>query len=157
MDFRQIQDLIKMINKSNIGELSIEEKDFKLTIKQKEDKVVTVAAAPLQAYPVAPSAPAPSGSPAAPSAAPAAIAKADNLVTINSPMIGTFYRKPGPDKALFVEVGDEVSPGKVVCIIEAMKLFNEIESEVSGKIVKILVEDSSPVEYDQPLFLVEPA
>jgi acetyl-CoA carboxylase biotin carboxyl carrier protein len=156
MDFRQIQDLIKMINKSNIGELSIEQKDFKITIRQKEDKVVTVAAAPTQpmAIPVA-AAPAAVAAPAAPAAAPAA--KADNLITINSPMIGTFYRKPGPDKPLFVEVGDEVSPGKVVCIIEAMKLFNEIESEVSGKVVKILVEDASPVEYDQPLFLVEPA
>lgn len=156
MDFRQIQDLIKMINKSNIGEVSIEQKDFKITIKQKEDKVVTVSAAPVQQVAL----PAPSYAPqaAAPAAAaPAAPAKADNLITINSPMIGTFYRKSGPDKPVFVEVGDEVSPGKVVCIIEAMKLFNEIESEISGKIVKILVEDASPVEYDQPLFLVEPA
>ena len=157
MDFRQIQDLIKMINKSNIGELSIEEKDFKITIKQKEDKVVTVAAAPVQAYPVAQTAPAPAAAPVAAPAAAGPAPKADNLITINSPMIGTFYRRSGPDKPLFVEVGDEVSSGKVVCIIEAMKLFNEIESEVSGKIVKILVEDASPVEYDQPLFLVEPA
>lgn len=158
MDFRQIQDLIKMINKSNIGEVSIEQKDFKITIKQKEDKVVTVAAAPVQqvALPAqAYAAPAAAPAASAPAAAPAA--KADNLITINSPMIGTFYRKSGPDKPVFVEVGDEVSPGKVVCIIEAMKLFNEIESEISGKIVKILVEDASPVEYDQPLFLVEPA
>jgi acetyl-CoA carboxylase biotin carboxyl carrier protein len=93
----------------------------------------------------------------APVAAPAADAKEGNYVTIKSPMIGTFYRRPSPDKPLFAEVGDEVSPGKVVCIIEAMKLFNEIESEVSGKIVKILVEDASPVEYDQPLFLVDPS
>jgi len=156
MDFRQIQDLIKMINKSNIGELTIEQKDFKITIRQKEDKVVTVAAAPVQQVAL-PAAAAPAYAPAAPGTAPAAPAKADNLITINSPMIGTFYRRSGPDKPLFVEVGDEVSPGKVVCIIEAMKLFNEIESEVSGKIVKILVEDASPVEYDQPLFLVEPA
>jgi len=155
MDFRQIQDLIKMINKSNIGEVSIEEKDFKITIRQKEDKVVTVAAAPVQqvAYSVPTAAPA-----SGPAATPAvgAAPKADNLITINSPMIGTFYRRSSPDKPLFVEVGDDVSPGKVVCIIEAMKLFNEIESEISGRIVKILVEDSSPVEYDQPLFLVEP-
>ena len=118
--------------------------------------MVTVAAAPVQQVAL-PAAAAPAYAPAAPGTAPAAPAKADNLITINSPMIGTFYRRSGPDKPLFVEVGDEVSPGKVVCIIEAMKLFNEIESEVSGKIVKILVEDASPVEYDQPLFLVEPA
>jgi acetyl-CoA carboxylase biotin carboxyl carrier protein len=93
---------------------------------------------------------------AAPPAATPAAAKADNLVTIKSPMIGTFYRSPGPDKPPFVNVGDDVAPGKVVCIIEAMKLFNEIESEVAGKIVKVLVDDASPVEYDQPLFLVEP-
>ena len=106
-------------------------------------------------------APAPAAAPApAQSAAPApavAPAKADNYITIKSPMIGTFYRRPSPDKPIFAEVGTEVAPGKVVCIIEAMKLFNEIESEISGTIVKILVEDASPVEYDQPLFLVEPA
>jgi acetyl-CoA carboxylase biotin carboxyl carrier protein len=156
MDFRQIQDLIKMVNKSNIGELSIEEKDFRITIRQKEDKVVTVASAPVQANQViAPAPPALDSVPTQSSTAPAA--KTDNLITINSPMIGTFYRKSGPDKPLFVEVGDDVNPGKVVCIIEAMKLFNEIESEVAGRIVKILVEDASPVEFDQPLFLVEPA
>jgi len=147
-----------MVNKSNISELTIEEKDIKITIKQKEDKYVT--AAPMQAVPqmqAMPVAAAPVASaPAA--AAPATPPKAaDNLITIKSPMIGTFYRKPAPDKPNFVEEGDEVRNGKVVCVIEAMKLFNEIESEVSGKIVKILVDDSSPVEYDQPLFLVEPA
>ncbi len=164
MDFRQIQDLIKMINKSNIGELTIEEKDFKITIKQKKDEKVTYAQAPvMQAQPVyaAPMHHAPAQAPSASAGTeekePAATPKADNLLTIKSPMIGTFYRRPSPDKPLFAEVGDEVSPGKVVCIIEAMKLFNEIESEISGKIVKILVEDASPVEYDQPLFLVEPA
>jgi acetyl-CoA carboxylase biotin carboxyl carrier protein len=164
MDFRQIQDLIKMINKSNIGELTIEEKDFKITIKQKKEEKLAYAQAPsLQTspvYAVAPSAPqafAPT-SVAQEAARPAeAAAKTDNLIAIKSPMIGTFYRRPSPDKPLFVEVGDDVNPGKVVCIIEAMKLFNEIESEISGKIVKILVEDASPVEYDQPLFLVEPA
>jgi acetyl-CoA carboxylase biotin carboxyl carrier protein len=162
MDFRQIQDLIKMINKSNIGELTIEEKDFKITIKQKKDEKVTYAAAPAMPAPVYTAAPvqhAPASAPAQAAApeAPAATPKTDNLITIKSPMIGTFYRRPSPDKPLLVEVGDDVNPGKVVCIIEAMKLFNEIESEVSGKIVKVLVEDASPVEYDQPLFLVDPA
>lgn len=159
MDFKQIQELIKMVNKSNISELSIEQDKFKITIKQKDEgqQIVTVPAmAPVQAYapqPVA-QATAPAAQ-AAPAGTPAAPVK-DNLITIKSPMIGTFYRSPGPDKPSFVNVGDEVSAGKPVCIIEAMKLFNEIESEVSGKIVKILVEDASPVEYDQPLFLVEP-
>jgi acetyl-CoA carboxylase biotin carboxyl carrier protein len=149
MDLKQIQDLVKMVNKSNLSELTIEEKDIKITIKQKEDKYIT--AAPMQAMPAAVS-----SAPAA--AAPKAEAKSsDNLITIKSPMIGTFYRKPSPDKPNFVEEGDEVRNGNVVCVIEAMKLFNEIESEVSGRIVKILVEHSSPVEYDQPLFLVEPA
>lgn len=159
MDLKQIQDLVKMVNKSNISELTIEEKDIKITIKQKEDKYVT--AAPMQAIPQMPAMPVAAAAPAASApaaAAPAAAPKAaDNLITIKSPMIGTFYRKPAPDKPNFVEEGDEVRNGKVVCVIEAMKLFNEIESEVSGKIVKILVDDASPVEYDQPLFLVEPA
>lgn len=161
MDFKQIQELIKMINKSNIGEVTIEQKDFKVTIKQKEDQITqVVSAAPVayaapQAAPVAAPAAAPASAPAAPAAKPETAAA--NLITIKSPMIGTFYRKAGPDKPSFVEPGTEVTPGKVVCIIEAMKLFNEIESEVSGKIVKILVDDATPVEYDQPLFLVEPA
>ncbi|WP_336516777.1 acetyl-CoA carboxylase biotin carboxyl carrier protein [Pollutibacter soli] len=158
MDFKQIQDLIKMINKSNIGEVTIEEKEFKITIKQKKDQVLTYAS-PQPVMPVyQPQAPAalPGASPATQAAEPApASAKPENTVVIKSPMIGTFYRKPSPDKPLFIEVGDEVTPGKVVCIIEAMKLFNEIESEVSGKVIKILVDDASPVEYDQPLFLVE--
>jgi acetyl-CoA carboxylase biotin carboxyl carrier protein len=154
MDLKQIHDLIKVVNKSNIGEISIEDKDGKVTIKQKEDKI-TVTSAPAQTVyasaPAAPSAAAPAAS--APAAAPAA----DNLITIKSPMIGTFYRRASPDKPLLAEEGTEVSAGKVVCIIEAMKLFNEIESEVKGTIVKILVEDASPVEFDQPLFLVQPA
>lgn len=163
MDFKQIQELIKMINKSNIGEVSIEEKGFKLTIKQKEEPVQQVIAAPVHAQPMAALAPA---APVAASQAPAtaadkpakaAEAPAGNTVTIKSPMIGTFYRSPSPDKPSFVNVGDDVEPGKVVCIIEAMKLFNEIESEVKGRIIKVLAEDASPVEYDQPLFLVEPA
>ena len=163
MDFKQIQELIKMINKSNIGEVSIEEKGFKLTIKQKEEPVQQLIAAPLQTAPVA-MATAPvqaavqsSAANAAEKPAKAAEAPAGNTVTIKSPMIGTFYRSPSPDKPSFANVGDEIEPGKVVCIIEAMKLFNEIESEVKGRIVKVLVEDASPVEYDQPLFLVEPA
>jgi acetyl-CoA carboxylase biotin carboxyl carrier protein len=161
MDFKQIQELIKMINKSNIGEVSIEEKGFKLTIKQKEEPAINqVIAAPMQAQPVAnmatlptaqPQSPAQSEKPAKPAETPAG-----NTITIKSPMIGTFYRSASPDKPSFVSVGDEIAPGKVVCIIEAMKLFNEIESEIQGKIVKVLVEDASPVEYDQPLFLVEP-
>jgi len=155
MDLKQIHDLIKVVNKSNIGEISIEDKDGKVTIKQKEDKI-TVTSAPAQT--VYASAPAAAPTAAAPVAsAPAAAPAADNLITIKSPMIGTFYRRAAPDKPLMAEEGTEVSPGKVVCIIEAMKLFNEIESEITGKIVKVLVEDASPVEYDQPLFLVDPS
>ena len=160
MDIKEIQDLIKLINKSNIGELNIERGDFKLNLKQKEDKVMAVSAMPqqvvMQAAPVH-AQPAPAASAATAPAPAAAPAKEDNLVVVKSPMIGTFYRRPGPDKPIFVEVGDEVSVGKVLCIIEAMKLFNEIESEVSGRVVKILVDDASPVEYDQPLFLVDPS
>src|SRR5438445_685427 len=130
MDFKQIQELIKMINKSNIGEVSIEEKGFKLTIKQKEEPVQQVIAAPIQAQPVAAvaSAAAPVAQPAAVLEKPskAAEAPAGNTVTIKSPMIGTFYRSPSPDKSAFINVGDDIEPGKVVCIIEAMKLFNEI-------------------------------
>jgi acetyl-CoA carboxylase biotin carboxyl carrier protein len=163
MDFKQIQELIKMINKSNIGELTVEQKDFRITIKQKEEQVQVVSA-PIQTMPVhtqaiqpiTTQAAAAQATPTTEKAKPQGEGSGGNFVTIKSPMIGTFYRRSGPDKAAFVEVGDEVSTGKVVCIIEAMKLFNEIESEVSGKIVKVLVEDASPVEYDQPLFLVEP-
>ncbi|MBS4042556.1 MAG: acetyl-CoA carboxylase biotin carboxyl carrier protein [Chitinophagaceae bacterium] len=161
MDLKQIHELIKIVNKSNIGEISIEDKDGKVTIKQKEEQVVTVAAAP-QVYNVAPqqhtAAPAPAlpAAPASKSEATAAPAPS-NTITIKSPMIGTFYRKASPDKPPFVEVGTMIEPGKVLCVIEAMKLFNEIESEVKGKIVKVLVDDNSPVEYDQPLFLVEPS
>ncbi|HRN71693.1 MAG TPA: acetyl-CoA carboxylase biotin carboxyl carrier protein [Ginsengibacter sp.] len=157
MDIKQIQELIRLVNKSNIGEVSIEQKDFKITIKQKKDPA-PIYAAPMavQAAPAAVAqAPAPAAPPA-PSAPKAETApKAENTVTIKSPMIGTFYRQPGPDKPVFVNVGDTIEKGQIVCIIEAMKLFNEIESEVSGKIVKVLVEDSQPVEFDQPLFLVE--
>ncbi|HSU27550.1 MAG TPA: acetyl-CoA carboxylase biotin carboxyl carrier protein [Chitinophagaceae bacterium] len=161
MDFKQMQELIKMINKSNIGELTIEQKDFRITIKQKEEQVTQVISAPVQSAPVYTS-PQPAIS-SAPVQSPKdeksrqAETAASNLLTIKSPMIGTFYRRTSPDKPLLVEIGNDVSPGSVVCIIEAMKLFNEIESEVKGKIVKVLVEDASPVEYDQPLFLVEPS
>lgn len=163
MEFKQIQELIKAINKSNISELSIEDGDFKITIKQEnsvgEMQYVTVPAIP-QAMPVmqpvaAPQIAAPQ--PSAAAAQPAATPASDKLVTVKSPMIGTFYRSSAPDKPSFVNVGDDIKQGDVLCIIEAMKLFNEIESEVSGKIVKVLVDDASPVEYDQPLFLVEPA
>jgi len=143
MDLKQIHDLIKVVNKSNIGEISIEDKDGKVTIKQKEEKV-TVTTAPAQMYTSGPAAPVAQAAPSAPTAAPAAPV-ASNLITIKSPMIGTFYRRASPDKPLMAEEGTEVSPGKVVCIIEAMKLFNEIESEVKGTIVKVLVEDASPV------------
>jgi acetyl-CoA carboxylase biotin carboxyl carrier protein len=162
MEYKQIQELIKTINKSNISELSIEEGDFKITIKQEltggmqfvpvsQPVAVPVAPAPQPAISAAP-APAPVAEKAAPQPA----ATASNLITIKSPMIGTFYRSPSPDKPVFVNVGDEVKAGQVLCIIEAMKLFNEIESEVSGRLVKVVADDSSPVEYDQPLFIIEP-
>jgi acetyl-CoA carboxylase biotin carboxyl carrier protein len=163
MDFKQIQELIKLINKSNIGEVTIEEKGFKITVKQKEEHIHQVISAPYQPNQPAPtyaglavSAPATGNAPATNGKKLAEVA-VDNLITIKSPMIGTFYRSSAPDKPSFVNVGDETEPGKVVCIIEAMKLFNEIESEVKGKIVKVLVEDASPVEFDQPLFLVDPS
>ena len=163
MDYKQIQELVKLVNKSNIGELSIEEKDFKICIKQKEEQVqhTIVSAPPVMqaAYPQQMQAvPQPQQNQALSQPSQEINApKTDNLITIKSPMIGTFYKRPSPDKPIFAEVGDEIIPGQVLCIIEAMKLFNEIESEVSGRVVKILVEDASPVEYDQPLFLVEPS
>jgi len=158
MDIKQIQDLIKFVAKSGVNEVSIEEENFKITIKTNQAPTYVTATVPT-ALPqpaqtaVAPTVPTPVETPQ-----PAAAKAEDtsNYVTIKSPMIGTFYRSPSPDKPAFVNVGDEITAGKVVCIVEAMKLFNEIESEVSGKIVKILVDDAQPVEYDQPLFLVEP-
>jgi acetyl-CoA carboxylase biotin carboxyl carrier protein len=160
MDIKQIQELVKLINKTSIGEITIEEDGTRITIKQKKDpsqKIYTQGAAPAYNAPAA-TAQAPVAQAAPATSAPAATPtpKADNLITIKSPMIGTFYRSAGPDKPLFASVGDEVTIGKVVCIIEAMKLFNEIESDVKGTIVKVLVDDASPVEFDQPLFLVEP-
>lgn len=160
METKDIQKLIDFISQSGLDEVNIETSELKLAIKRYSNAApVAVQAQPAYVAPapaVAAPAPAPVAAPATPAAAPAPAAEASNLITIKSPMIGTFYRSPGPDKANFVEVGDEVSTGKVVCIIEAMKLFNEIESEVSGKIVKVLVENATPVEFDQPLFLVEP-
>lgn len=161
MDIKQVQELIRFVSKSGVNEVSIEEKDFKITIKTNQTPTVVNATIPA---PVLPSAPAPQPTPvaaqpaaSAPAASPAPAAENSNYITIKSPMIGTFYRSSSPDKAAFANVGDEVKAGQVICIIEAMKLFNEIESEVSGRIVKVLVENASPVEYDQPLFLVEPA
>ena len=167
MNITQIQDLIKFVAKSGVSEVEIEQKDFKITIKTpagKKEVQVIAAPAPTYAPPALPAAPAAApAAPAAPAPAPAAAAPAPaagsdaKSVTIKAPMIGTFYRAAGPGKPVFVNVGDEVKPGKTICIIEAMKLFNEIESEVSGKIVKVLVDDAKPVEYDQPLFLVDPS
>jgi acetyl-CoA carboxylase biotin carboxyl carrier protein len=159
MDIKQIQELVKLINKTSIGEITIEEDGKKVTIKQKNDPVQNIIAAPAN-YSQPTAAPVAATAPAAPVAAPPAATpapKTDNFITIKSPMIGTFYRQAGPGKPVFANVDDAVTPGKVVCIIEAMKLFNEIESEVKGRIVKVLVDDASPVEYDQPLFLVDPS
>ena len=164
MDINQIQELIRLVSKSKVTEFILKEGDFKLIIRNQTN--AESAAAPAVAFPPPPpmmtmSAPPPPPPPpvAAPvAAAQEAVPAADaNMLTIKSPMVGTFYRSAGPDKAPFVKVGDAVDVGNTVCIIEAMKLFNEIESDVKGKIVKVLVEDASPVEYDQPLFLVEPA
>lgn len=160
MNLNEIQDLIKFVAKSGVSEVEIEKKDFKLVIKAEKkaaDAPIIVQATAPAAAPVAVAAPAPAAAPA-PVAAPTPAAADDSkLITIKSPMIGTFYRSAGPDKDAFVSVGQSISQGDTICIIEAMKLFNEIESEVAGKIVKVLVDDASPVEYDQPLFLVEPA
>ena len=158
MDIKQIQDLIKFVAKSGVNEVSLEEKDFKITIKTNQEPTYVTATVPSPVAPPQPTAtPAPVPTPPAAPATNAPAAEQSNLITIKSPMIGTFYRAAGPDKPLFVNVGDEIAPGKVLCIVEAMKLFNEIESEVSGKIVKILVNDAEPVEFDQPLFLVDPS
>lgn len=157
MDIKQIQELIKFVSRSGVNEVAIEQENFKITIKTNQAPVYVNAALPAAAAP----------QPVAPAAAPAATIEAkapstpaaddtSKYITIKSPMIGTFYRSASPDKPSFANVGDEIGTGKVICIIEAMKLFNEIESEVSGRIVKVLVDNASPVEYDQPLFLVEP-
>ncbi|NVJ67822.1 MAG: acetyl-CoA carboxylase biotin carboxyl carrier protein [Gammaproteobacteria bacterium] len=162
MDIKEIQNLIKFVAKSGANEVRLEMEDVKLTIKTGPGKTETtiVQAAPTVANAPQPVAPSLVATPQA-AETPAAPSKADvdesKYVEIKSPIIGTFYRKPSPDKPSFVEVGTEISSGDTVCVIEAMKLFNEIESEISGKIVKVLVDDSSPVEFDQPLFLVDPS
>lgn len=175
MKLTEIQDLIKFVARAGVTEVEIEQKDFKLTIKsempkgrgKKEEQVVQTIQVPaampqamVQAAPVAASAPAPAPAAApapAPAPAPTPAEDTSNLIEVKSPMIGTFYRRPSPDKDVFAEVGDVIKPGDTVCVIEAMKLFNEIEAEVQGKIVKVLVDDNSPVEYDQPLFLIDPS
>jgi acetyl-CoA carboxylase biotin carboxyl carrier protein len=162
MDLKEIQNLIKFVSNSGVAEVKLETGDVKITIRTtlegNSQDITYVQQAPMQqaiqqAAPVAPAAIAPAA------AAPVETALEDNskYITIKSPMIGTLYRKPAPDKPMFVEVGSIISKGDVVCVVEAMKLFNEIESEISGKIVKVLVDDSSPVEFDQPLFLVDPS
>jgi acetyl-CoA carboxylase biotin carboxyl carrier protein len=166
MEFKQIQELIKAINKSNISELTVEEGEFKITIKQAQSTETSFVAVqtPMQMPQMMPqampqqqiAAPQQSSAASSPSAPAQPAQDNGNAITVKSPMIGTFYRSPSPDKPSFVNVGDEIKAGQVVCIIEAMKLFNEIESEISGRIVKVLADDASPVEYDQPLFLVEP-
>lgn len=160
MDLKQIQELIKAVNKSELNELSIKDGEFEITIKQNQQQEGTQVVHVQAPQPVQASAPAAAPAPqaAAPvETKPAAPAADSNLITVKSPMIGTFYRSAKPGEPPFVNVGDNINEGDPICIVEAMKLFNEIESEVSGKIVKVLVDDASPVEYDQPLFQVEPA
>ncbi len=161
MDLKDIQNLIKFVAKSGASEVKLEMEDIKITIKTGSDPETTaIQYAPVATHIPQIAAPSAESKPQFENQAAAPAAKADDnskYITIKSPIIGTFYRKPSPDKPLFVEVGQTISEGDVLCIIEAMKLFNEIESEVSGKIVKILVDDSSPVEFDQPLFLVDPS
>jgi len=158
MDIKEIQNLIKFVAKSGASEVKLEMEDIKITIKTGSERTETtiVQAAPVVGLPQV-AAPVTASS-AAEASAPAIVENDDsNYITVKSPIIGTFYRKSSPDKPNFVEVGTDINIGDTVCVIEAMKLFNEIESEVSGKIVKVLVDDSSPVEYDQPLFLVDPS
>ena len=154
MNLNEIQDLIKFVSKSGVSEVEIERKDFKIIIKAeskaKAEQQVVYQAAPAQVA-------APALAPAAPVAETPAVSDDSKYIIVKSPMIGTFYRSTSPDKDPFVSVGSTIQKGSPVCIIEAMKLFNEIESEVAGKIIKVLVDDASPVEYDQPLFLVDPA
>ncbi|MBT8232857.1 MAG: acetyl-CoA carboxylase biotin carboxyl carrier protein [Bacteroidia bacterium] len=166
MNYKEIQDLLKFISKSELAEVRIKEGEFELTVRNKNYSKNKITSAPLMASPTVVSgiqAPAPQETPVAQTPAPAAKAPeapkaeaSDNLLEIRSPIVGTFYRSASPDKPPYVSVGDNVSVGGVVCIVEAMKLFNEIESEVEGKIVKVMVEDASPVEYDQVLYLVDP-
>lgn len=164
MDIKEIQNLIKFVAKSGASEVKLEMEDIKITIKtgsEPADATTSIHYAPMMpqaqqvAMPVVPVTEVAANTPE--SATPTAASEDSKYITIKSPIIGTFYRRPSPDKPLFAEVGKTIAEGDVLCIIEAMKLFNEIESEVSGKIVKILVDDSSPVEFDQPLFLVDPS
>lgn len=167
MDSKEIQSLIKFVSKSGVNEVSIEQGDFKITIKTDHgptEQQYIVQAPPVQQPPVqqmpqqpAPQAPSQPAAPAADASAKPVEDENSKYIEIKSPMIGTFYRKPSPDKDPFVSVGDSIKVGDVICVVEAMKLFNEIESEVSGKVVKVLVDDTSPIEYDQPLFLVDPS
>jgi acetyl-CoA carboxylase biotin carboxyl carrier protein len=165
MNIKEIEDLIKFVSKSGVSEVELECQDFKIVIRtnsRTKEVVNMVMPAPQHVQQQAPvhvaASPAISATPHAVTPPPAAAPSEDaKYVTIKSPMIGTFYRSPSPDKPSFVNPGDEVTPGKIICVIEAMKLFNEIECEVKGRIVKVLAENSSPVEYDQPLFLVDPS
>ncbi len=161
MDLKEIQNLIKFVAKSGASEVKLEMDDVKITIKTGSEESTIVQQMPVQSAPVVQQAPAPVAAPPAAAPTPEATGSSGSddskYITIKSPIIGTFYRKPSPDKPVFIEVGTDVKEGDVLCVIEAMKLFNEIESEVSGKIVKVLVDDSSPVEFDQPLFLVDPS
>ena len=156
MDIKQIQDLIRFVSKSGVNEVSIEQDDFKITIKTNQAPTFVTATVPAAIPAQQVTAPVAASAQETSTAPIPAVTDTSNYITVKSPMIGTFYRSASPDKPFFVNVGDEINTGSVICIIEAMKLFNEIESEVSGRIVKILVDNASPVEYDQPLFLVEP-
>ena len=160
MDIKDIQNLIKFVSKAEVSEVKYKTKDFEITIKTPlggNENVSYIAQPQMMSAPAPSAQSAPSSTPSAESNSAENGADESKLLTIKSPMIGTFYRRPAPDKDLFINVGDKVEAGTVVCVIEAMKLFNQIESEISGKIVKILVDDASPVEYDQPLFLVDPS
>jgi acetyl-CoA carboxylase biotin carboxyl carrier protein len=165
MDFKQIQELIRMLGKSNISEFKLEQDDFKITIRTdsyNDGKTPIMMQAPQMHQmaatpaPIAPAAPVALPAPAAALPPPPAAPDESKLLVIKSPMVGTFYRAAAPGKPAFVKIGDTIKSGQVVCMVEAMKLFNDIEAEFSGTIVKILIEDAAPVEYDQPLFLVEP-
>ncbi|WP_339753048.1 acetyl-CoA carboxylase biotin carboxyl carrier protein [uncultured Winogradskyella sp.] len=158
MDLKEIQNLIKFVAKSGASEVKLEMDDIKITIKTgSESDTTIVQQIPMQAAPMVQQQMPMQATPVVEAPIPLAANEDSKYITIKSPIIGTFYRKPSPDKPVFVEVGTEIKEGDVLCVIEAMKLFNEIESEVSGKIVKVLVDDSSPVEFDQPLFLVDPS
>ena len=158
MNFDEIKDLIKLVSKTGLGKVKIEKEDFQITISGNKNGKAEQPIIVQSPQPTMMTAPAPAPAPAseAPKEKPTKAAD-DNLVTVNSPMIGTFYRSSGPDKDAFVNVGSTFNVGDKLCIIEAMKTFNEIEAEISGKIVKVLVDDASPVDYDQPLFMVEQA